>query len=72
VAAQHLTKGRQVGISGELRWREWEQDGNKRQAVEINGRSFTFVGSRDPGSDDGASAGTSDFAPATSDDDIPF
>lgn len=70
VAAQHLTKGRQVGISGELRWREWEtDDGSKRQAVEINGRSFTFIGSRE-----GSDGAVSDAPPpAAADlDDFPF
>lgn len=65
VAAEHLSKGRQVAINGELRWREWEtDDGQKRQAVEINGRSLTFIGSRDD------SAGGGFEKPA--DDDIPF
>jgi single-strand DNA-binding protein len=65
LAAEHLSKGRQVGIEGELRWREWEQDGNKRQAVEINGRSMTFIGPREEGS--GGGGGFS-----SADEDIPW
>src|SRR5207237_503056 len=55
VAAQYLAKGKQVGITGELRWREWQsEDGTKRQAVEINGRNMTFVGNKGDG--DGGSS----------------
>jgi single-strand DNA-binding protein len=65
VAADNLAKGRQVGIVGELRWREWEQDGVKRQSVEINGSRMTFVGSRDS-----EGSGGGGFDP--DDDGIPF
>ena len=69
VAARYLVKGRQVAISGELRWREWETDsGDKRQAVDINGRSITFVGDKG-GSDGGASATQPVDEPV---DDFPF
>jgi single-strand DNA-binding protein len=33
---QYLSKGSTVVVQGELRWREWEQDGNKRSAVSIS------------------------------------
>lgn len=68
IASEHLSKGRQVAISGELRWREWEQDGVKRQAVDVNGRTLTFIGSRDG---DGSSGG-GDGGFSSADDDIPF
>ena len=32
---RNLHKGQKVVVSGRLKWREWEQDGNKRQAVDI-------------------------------------
>jgi single-strand DNA-binding protein len=86
--ATYLAKGRPVAIDGRLEWREWEdQNGNKRQAVDIIADSVQFLGGRD---DAGAGAGnggrftpqsdvpadTSDFAPAAtspaSNDDIPF
>lgn len=70
VAHQHLSKGRQIGVTGELRWREWEQDGAKRQGVEINGRSFTFVGDR--GSDDGVRPDGGGGFGVSEPDDIPF
>ena len=85
--ANYLQKGRPVALDGRLEWREWEdQQGNKRQAVDIIADSVQFLGSRE-GGDNGATgrfsaqsdvpADTADFekAPAgagSSDDDIPF
>jgi single-strand DNA-binding protein len=54
VASARLTNGCEVAIEGELRWREWEQDDAKRQAVEINGRTVTFVGVSQQGTASGA------------------
>jgi len=46
--AQYLARGRQVAVSGRLRWREWEsQDGQKRQAVSIVADNVQFIGPRD-------------------------
>lgn len=45
--AKFLHKGSQVGVDGRLDWREWEQDGNKRQAVQIVADTVQFLGSRD-------------------------
>ena len=41
--ARNLQKGQKVVVSGRLRWREWEQDGNKRQAVDITADSVVPV-----------------------------
>ena len=83
--AQYLSKGRPVAIDGRLNWREWEdQQGNKRQSVDIIADSVQFLGSRDGGCDNGGRftpqadvpADTADFASAPAgsagDDDIPF
>ena len=79
--AQYLAKGRPVGIDGRLDWREWEQEGVKRQAVEIIADNVQFLGSRDGGEGGGgnqfvpaaaAAAENADFAPQAADDDIPF
>jgi single-strand DNA-binding protein len=83
--AQYLQKGRPVAIDGRLEWREWDdQNGNKRQAVDIIADSVQFLGSRDGGENGGrftpqsdVPADTADFqtAPAgggAGDDDIPF
>ena len=83
--AQYLQKGRPVAIDGRLEWREWDdQNGNKRQAVDIIADSVQFLGSRDGAENGGrftplsdVPADTADFqtAPAgggAGDDDIPF
>ena len=86
--AQYLSKGRPVAIDGRLEWREWQdQQGNKRQSVEIIADSVQFLGSREGGENGGrftpqtdVPADTADFqaAPAAAggegaaDDDIPF
>ena len=84
--AQYLSKGRPVAIDGRLDWRQWEQDGVKREAVEIVAESVQFLGSRGDG--EGGAGGGNQFVPmgaaeslgsgggadfpAATDDDIPF
>lgn len=87
--AKYLRKGRPVAIDGRLRWREWtNQDGQKRQAVDIIAESVQFLGGRDDaGNGNGFSSSvratesdvpidTGDFerAPVSTgaDEDIPF
>jgi len=76
--AQYLSKGRPVAVDGRLEWREWEQDGNKRQAVEIVADSVQFLGGRQDGEGApayvpaGAAATGDDFPSSPADDDIPF
>jgi single-strand DNA-binding protein len=71
--AQYLSKGRPVAVDGRLDWREWEKDGQKRQAVEVIADSVQFLGSRSDGDDDRDGG---QFVPAAAapnaDDDIPF
>jgi single-strand DNA-binding protein len=83
--AQYLSKGRPVAIDGRLEWREWQQqDGTKREAVEVVADSVQFLGSRGDGEGGGGLGGggnqfvpagagseSADF-PAAADDDIPF
>src|SRR4051794_29154166 len=46
--AQYLAKGRPVAVDGRLNWREWQdQQGNKRQSIDIIADSVQFLGSRD-------------------------
>ncbi len=45
---RYLTKGRPVAVDGRLQWREWtDQQGNKRQSVDIVAESVQFLGSRE-------------------------
>jgi single-strand DNA-binding protein len=86
--SRFLSKGRPVAIDGRLEWREWEdQNGNKRQSVDIIADSVQFLGSREDAGNGGSGrfqpqsdvpADTGDFQTApvgggsASDDDIPF
>ncbi len=83
--ASYLHKGRPVAVDGRLEWREWEdQQGGKRQAVDIIADSVQFLGSREGGEngsrfvpESDVPADTADFQKVTSDggagdDDIPF
>jgi single-strand DNA-binding protein len=78
--AQHLSKGRRVGVDGRLDWSSWEaQDGSKRSKVEVVANSVQFLDSRGDESQGqfvpaGVSAETGGDFPssAAADDDIPF
>ena len=81
--AKYLSKGRPVAIDGRLDWSQWEQEGQKRQKVEIIADSVQFLGGRDD-STGGAPAPRGDItvddgdfgAPpqpsGAADEDIPF
>jgi len=80
--ANHLSKGRRIGVDGRLDWSSWEaQDGGKRSKVEIVAQSVQFLDSRGEGGEPGG--GGNQFVPAGAtqgsdadfsgaDDDIPF
>jgi single-strand DNA-binding protein len=71
--ARYLSKGRGVAVDGRLEWREWQDnDGNKRQGVDIIADTVQFLSSPDGaggGNGGGFSArsdvpiDTGDFAP---------
>jgi len=65
--AQHLARGRQIGVDGRLEWREWEKDGEKRQSVEIVAETVQFIGSQQEEVVQGHVVN-----PVASDDNIPF
>jgi len=70
-AAKYLAKGRAVAVDGRLEWREWETDGQKRQAIDIVAENVQFLGG---GNGDGAGApGAAEAAASSSDDEeLPF
>jgi len=53
---RNLTKGQKVVVSGRLKWREWGEEGNKRQAVEISADSVVPVVRDGQGNGGGASS----------------
>ncbi len=79
---QYLTKGKQIGLQGELRQNRWEQDGQPRSKVEIFATNVQLLGSRGGGSRDssqyGAPSNESKGRPQNDndinefEDDIPF
>jgi single-strand DNA-binding protein len=70
--AQYLSKGRRCLVQGRLQSRSWEQDGQKRNKVEVLANDVTFLDSR--GGEGGEGAGNvsggagsdASSAPATS------
>ncbi len=53
--ATYMTKGKQVGVEGQLRQERWEaQDGSKRSKVTVEASNIQLLGGRD-----GASSGAS-------------
>ena len=52
--AQYVTKGRPVLVSGRIQSRSWEQDGQKRNKVEVVAQDVTFLGGRGEGSEGGS------------------
>ena len=82
--ANNIAKGDGITCAGRLSWREWETDGNRREAVEIVADSI--VPQRDRGGASSSSSSESDVpidtgdlqpqtaaaAPSAADDDIPF
>lgn len=42
--AQYLTKGRPALVNGRIQSRSWEQDGQKRNKVEVVAQDVTFLG----------------------------
>jgi single-strand DNA-binding protein len=68
--AQYLRKGRGVAVDGRLRWREWtNQEGQKRQAVDIIAESVQFLGGRDDSAGNGNGFSSS---ASTTESDIPI
>ncbi len=44
LAGEHLSKGRQIAVTGRLQWDSWENEaGEKRSKVVIVGESFDFL-----------------------------
>ncbi|HEU5187293.1 MAG TPA: single-stranded DNA-binding protein [Candidatus Saccharimonadales bacterium] len=60
---QYLSKGRKCLVQGRLSQRSWEQDGQKRNKVEVIASDVTFL---DGGGGQGGSSGTGNSDPASS------
>jgi single-strand DNA-binding protein len=43
LCAEYLAKGRKIGLEGRLRYRTWEEDGQKRSSVEVVAYRVEFL-----------------------------
>jgi single-strand DNA-binding protein len=64
-----LHKGDEIAVSGRLRWREWEKDGNKREAIDITADSIM---PRQRDNNSSSSGGSSSSPVRTNESDIPI
>lgn len=71
LCAQYLSKGREAAFDGRLEMDEWEQDGNRRQKLQIVADNVKFIGSRDGSAGEPSTGGAFGNADPPSDD-IPF
>ena len=56
--AQYLSKGRRCLVQGRLQSRSWEQDGVKRNKVEVLASDVTFLDARGEGGEQGEGGGS--------------
>jgi len=63
--SQYLSKGRRCLVQGRLQSRSWEQDGQKRNKVEVLANDVTFLDSR--GTESGSEGNSYDEAKSNSD-----
>lgn len=50
LCSEYLAKGRRIGLEGRLRYRTWEDDGQKRSAVEVVAYRVEFLSAPAAGS----------------------
>lgn len=71
--AQYLAKGKKVGVTGQIRTRRWEQDGENRYAVEVRASRVEFLSPRNTAGVELAHPPASEpSTPEPTDADIPF
>ena len=73
--SQYLTKGKQVGITGELDQQRWEKDGQQHSQVKITAKTVQFLSNPKNESGAGKSTDSQGSTPPSTDDfqdDIPF
>jgi single-strand DNA-binding protein len=55
--AQYLTKGKQLMVDGKLRYREFEENGQKRRFSEVEARNMELLSGGDKSFENGAKSG---------------
>jgi single-strand DNA-binding protein len=72
-AAEHLSKGRRIGVAGRLAWREWTtDDGARREAVQIVASSVQYLDAPTKGTAERTPVGATSGKGAAGSDDLPF
>jgi single-strand DNA-binding protein len=70
-AAEHLAKGRRIGVAGRLAWREWQaDDGGRREAVQIIAATVQYLDA--PRNGNGPTGAADAGKGAADDDGTPF
>ncbi|MCL2093065.1 MAG: single-stranded DNA-binding protein [Treponema sp.] len=59
---QYLTKGKTVGVEGELRQDRWQQDGQNRSRIEIVASNIMLLGGGPGGASQGGGSSGSSYA----------
>ena len=74
IIGEHLSKGDPIFVVGELEFRQWEKDGQKRSKVEVAVNRFEFVPRASGESSGGGGGGRRSSKSEESEgwDDIPF
>ncbi len=74
VVEKYFKKGTKISITGKLKTRSWEQDGQKKYITEIILNQFEFVGSANTQSQDNhePKVVNNQFSNEQKDDDLPF
>jgi single-strand DNA-binding protein len=65
LCAEYLGNGRRIAVDGRLRSRSWEEEGKRRNAIEVVARRIEFLGGGPRHDDEGSGADVIPFeAPA--------
>ena len=72
IAAKYLKKGTKIAVEGEIRYREYEKDGQKKYFTEIKATTFEMLSPKD--SIETSAKAIDDYNPNTpaEEDDLPF
>lgn len=66
IIAQYMQKGRPLLVNGRLSSRSWEQDGQKRNKVEVTVEDFNFIGDGRGGDNSGSSSSSKSSSSSSS------
>mgnify|MGYP000866057508 CR=1 FL=1 len=58
--AQYMNKGDEIGVSGRLAYRSWEQEGKKRSALEVVANRVDFLRKKGEGGGNGGGGANRD------------